>query len=54
MKESAIWEGVYRGGSGAVGNFSLTYPLPNLALGTKDCEIWEGVCQGVLIADFRN
>ena len=31
----------------------LIYPLPNSALNTSECPIWEGVYQGVLIADFR-
>ena len=50
-------------GRGRIGGFGrgrvqndqnpLIYPLPDLELDVTEFEIWEGVYQGVLIADFR-
>ena len=52
-----------RSGRGRIGGFGrgrvqndqnpLIYPLPDLELDVTEFEIWEGVYQGVLIADFR-
>ena len=46
--------GCIRGFGSGLGTLPLIYPLPNLGLGMTESEIWEGVYQGVLIADFPN